>query len=289
LKGGLLSSIFTDVIQSIVFLLFLVLVLVLVLPRGDMGKLFTEGSFTLIGGVDLLLISLLQIISYPFHDPVLTDRGFLTDEKTMLKAFIISGLLGFASILAFSLIGVHARLEGMAASSNVPAMIARGLGLAGSFSILVIMVSSAASTIDSAFNSLSKLVAKELPMLAGISLPKPILMGGIMMVIISIIGNLPMIAGTDILKATTISGTMVIGLAPVFLLSRFVKFSPFSFHLSFWCGMLLGFAYVFNFIPAWMAIGEGKNALLLGVNLYGLIACFILFLTPVLVKKAISR
>jgi Na+/proline symporter len=289
MKGGLRSSIFTDVIQAVVFVVFLALVLILVLPKGDVGKLFTEGSFTLIGGVDLLLISLLQIISYPFHDPVLTDRGFLTEEKTMLNAFIISGLLGFAAILAFSLLGVHARLEGMAATSNVPAMIAKGLGLAGSFSILVIMVSSAASTLDSTFNSLSKLVAKELPQVAGIKLSRPILIGAIMMIIFSIIGNLPMIAGTDILKATTISGTMVIGLAPVFLLSRLVKHSPLSFHLSFWCGMFLGFAYVFNAIPSWASIGSGKNALLLGVNLYGLIMCFILFLLPVLIRNVMEK
>ena len=77
LKGGLRSSIFTDAIQTVIFIFFLALVLVLVLPSSGVAPLLHEGSFTLAGGVDLLLVSLLQIFSYPFHDPVLTDRGFI--------------------------------------------------------------------------------------------------------------------------------------------------------------------------------------------------------------------
>ncbi|MCB1966195.1 MAG: sodium:solute symporter, partial [Candidatus Accumulibacter sp.] len=70
LKGGLRSSIFTDVIQAIVFLLFLAVVVAVVLPAHTSTQLLGEGSFTLAGGVDLLLVALLQVFSYPFHDPV---------------------------------------------------------------------------------------------------------------------------------------------------------------------------------------------------------------------------
>lgn len=37
--------------------------------------------------------------------------------------------------------------------------------------------------------------------------------------------------------------------------------------------MLCVFSYAFGRLPSFMAIGEGKNALLLGVNLYGLLLC----------------
>ena len=77
------------------------------------------------------------------------------------------------------------------------------------------------------------------------------------MIVIAVLGNLPMIAGAEILAATTLSGTMVMGLAPVFLLQRWVGFSPWSFHLSFWPGLLLGVLLALGWIPAAWAIGEG--------------------------------
>ncbi|MDP2759295.1 MAG: sodium:solute symporter [Sideroxyarcus sp.] len=290
LKGGLRSSIFTDVIQAWVFMLFLGVVLLMVLPSHTPSKLLTEGNFALSGGMDLLLVALLQALSYPFHDPVLTDRGFITREKTMLRAFIVAGVLGFFAIVAFSLIGVHARLEGIK-GSNIPVAVARSLGLAGFFAMVAVMISSAASTLDSTFASLSKSVAQELPLLAGKSpSPRAMAIGAITMVVFAALGNLPMIAGTDILKATTISGTMVIGLAPIFLFSRWVNYSPLSFHLAFWTGMTLGLLHAANMIPPAWAIGDGKYATLLGTNLYGLILCTAGFFLPLLLpnKRALA-
>lgn len=139
----------------------------------------------------------------------------------MLKACCWSGALGFLAILAFSLIGVQARLDGLAPSGNVPALVAKSLGFAASFAMLAVMTSSAASTMDSTFASLSKFVGKDLPILAGRDrLKNPVLVGAFAMIVMAILGNIPMLAGTDILKATTISGTMVIGMAPVFCLHR---------------------------------------------------------------------
>ncbi|HEY9445675.1 MAG TPA: hypothetical protein VIQ62_01255, partial [Burkholderiales bacterium] len=101
------------------------------------------------------------------------------------------------------------------------------------------------------------------------------------MVIFALLGNLPMIAGTDILKATTISGTMVMGLAPVFLLAPLVRYSPWSFHLAYWPGVVLGVLYAAGEIPASWGLGTGKYAVLLGTNLYGLALCCAGFLVPV--------
>lgn len=286
LKGGLRSSIVTDIIQAIVFVLFVGLVLAFILPVHRPAELLAEGHFALDAGVDLLLVALLQVVSYPFHDPVLTDRGFITREKTMLRAFIISGVLGFISILAFSLVGIHARLEGMAASGNVPAEVARTLGFAGFFAMVAVMISSAASTLDSTFASLSKTVACDLPHIARRRpSPRAMSVGALTMAVFALLGNLPMIAGTDILKATTISGTMVIGLAPVFLFSRWVRYSPAAFHLSFWSGMTLGTLLAMNLIPPAWGIGGGKYALLLGTNLYGLILCTLGFFLPLALAR----
>ncbi|HEY5762953.1 MAG TPA: hypothetical protein VIS73_07075 [Rhodocyclaceae bacterium] len=290
LKGGLRSSIFTDAIQAVVFVLFLGLVLAFVLPMHPTSALLSEGEFALNNGGDLLLVALLQVLSYPFHDPVLTDRGFLTEEKTMLRSFIVAGLLGFVAILAFSLVGVHARLEGIAGGGNVPAAVARGLGFAGFFAMVAVMVSSAASTLDSTFSSLSKSVAQELPLLAARQPSTNARRVGLAaMIVFAIVGNLPMIAGTDILKATTISGTMVIGLAPIFLCSRFVSHSPLSFHLAFWSGMVLGLLLALGLIPQSWAIGTGKYALLLGTNAWGLLICTVGFFLPLALRQATAR
>ncbi len=150
----------------------------------------------------------------------------------------------------------------------------------------VLMIAAAGSTLDSTFASLSKVVAQELPAVAGRQPPASALRHGtVAMIVIAVLGNLPMIAGAEILAATTLSGTMVMGLAPVFLLQRWVGFSPWSFHLSFWPGLLLGVLLALGWIPAAWAIGEGKYALLLGVNLYGLLICTTGFLLPEIVRR----
>ena len=282
LKGGLRSSIITDVIQSVLFVAVLGVVLFFVLPQYGVARLMSVGDFRLNTGVDLLLVALLQVLSYPFHDPVLTDRGFITEEKTMLRAMIISGVLGFVCIFAFSLVGVHARLEGLPPGDNMPGAVAGTFGVLPYLLMTTIMIIAAGSTLDSTFASISKSVGQEMPLLAGRESGRNAIKIGIWtMIAFAVLGNLPMIAGTDILKATTVSGTMVMGLAPVFLLAPLVKHSPWSFHLAFWPGIILGALLATGGIPPSWAIGSGKYALLLGVNLYGLAICCTGFLLPV--------
>jgi Na+/proline symporter len=282
LKGGLRSSIVTDVIQSVLFVGVLAVILFVVLPQHGLPQLLSVGEFRLAGGVDLLLVALLQIFSYPFHDPVLTDRGFITREKAMLRAMIVAGVLGFVCIFAFSLVGVHAKLEGLPAGDNMPGAVALAFGTLPYLLMTVVMIMAAGSTLDSTFASVSKSIGQEVPLLAGRTPGKrAVIIGMWTMVAFALLGNIPMIAGTDILKATTVSGTMVMGLAPIFLLAPVVKHSPWSFHLAFWPGVVLGIVVAANAIPESWAIGDGKYALLLGANAYGLAICFAGFLLPV--------
>ena len=286
LKGGLRSSIVTDVIQAMLFVFVLGVVLFLVLPKHGLGTLLTVGDFRLNAGVDLLLVALLQVVSYPFHDPVLTDRGFITREKPMLRAMIVAGVLGFICIFAFSLVGVHAKLEGLPSGDNMPGAVALAFGTLPYLLMTVVMIVAAGSTLDSTFSAVAKSIGQELPMLAGRRPgPRAMVIGMWTMLAFAILGNLPMIAGTDILKATTVSGTMVMGLAPVFLLAPLVRHSPWSFHLAFWPGVALGILLASGLIPQSWAIGTGKYALLLGVNLYGLMICFAGFLLPLALQR----
>lgn len=281
LKGGLRSSIITDIVQSVLFVGVMAVVLAIVLPMHGLPTLLSAGDFRLGAGADLLLVALLQVVSYPFHDPVLTDRGFITEEKRMLRAFVVAGLVGFVCIFAFSLVGVHARLEGLPGGDNMPGAVALAFGIVPYLLMTAVMVVAAGSTVDSTFASISKAVGQDLPLLAGRQPASNAIRAGMWtMVAFAVLGNLPMLAGTDILTATTVSGTMVMGLAPVFLLAPLVGHSPWSFHLAFWPGMALGLMLALGYVPASWAIGDGRYALLLGTNLYGLLICFTGFLLP---------
>lgn len=290
LKGGLRSSIFTDIIQAVLFVVVMAVVLFVILPEHGTAQLLATGDWRLSAGLDLVFVAALQVLSYPFHDPVLTDRGFITEEKKMLRAMIVAGVLGFACIFAFSLVGVHARLEGLPSGDNMPGAVALAFGALPYLLMTIVMVMAAGSTLDSTFSSLAKSVGQEMPLLAGRAPgPRAVAIGMWAMLAIAVFGNLPMIAGTDILKATTLSGTMVMGLAPVFLLSPFVRYSPWSFHLAFWPGVVLGVTLAAGGVPAAWAIGTGKYALLLGANLYGLAICLAGFLLPLAWQRLRGR
>jgi len=137
------------------------------------------------------------IISYPFFDPVLTDRGFIGTPQTMVKSFFIGGGLAASFIFFFSIIGVYgawarehftstcdcsAGVKGFAATSACPSDwnpcadiasktiaetsdVARILGnqTFGAMEVIVnfIMITASLSTLDSTFTSASKLISLE--------------------------------------------------------------------------------------------------------------------------------
>ncbi len=76
------------------------------------------------------------------------------------------------------------------------------------------------------------------------------------------------------------------GLAPVFLLQRFVGYSPPSFHFSFSPEVIPGRLLAVRLIPSRWAIGTGRYALLLGTNVYGLLICTPGFLLPLAWQRA---
>ncbi|RYF74459.1 MAG: sodium:solute symporter, partial [Cytophagaceae bacterium] len=71
LKGGMSSSIMTDVIQLSLFMVLLTVILGFIVPRygGSLTPFVRSGRWELNQGVDLLLVALVQCFSYPFHDP----------------------------------------------------------------------------------------------------------------------------------------------------------------------------------------------------------------------------
>ena len=282
IKGGMRSSLLTDLIQMGLFVVLLTLILGFILPATPSGAagLIKEGSWTLDQGGNLLLVAILQSISYPFHDPVMTDRGFISPPKHTLTSFIWAAIIGGFAIILFSWVGIFGRITD-SVSPVVPA-VARLFGAPMLLLINLIMVTSAASTIDSTLTSATKLIHADVLQQAE---PK-VSTGRLTMLIVTILGTIPMFFNPAILSATTISGTMVLGLAPVFLFWK-LQAPKISYFLSIIAGLLAGLWLIFVPISDSYLISFGKYADLLTVNIIGSLLAFTGFLIPYWLKKKV--
>lgn len=277
-RGGLRSSLLTDALQMIFAGLLLAITLFVIAP--PLIHEWPQATPDMNGSaLTFALLALIQVFSYPFHDPVMTDRAFITRPKTMLKAFILAGVISGAFIVLFSLVGVFAQVQ-HATGSNAALSVSVALGLPMLLIFNVIMLTSAGSTLDSTFSSAGKLSILDWKAREDVS-ERSVHRARWVIVGLAILGNLPLLTiymgdqlGPAIIAATTISGTMVMGLAPIVLLS-FLPTSALNFHLAFWPGLILGglLAFAPSLFPAWIPVGSGKYALATGVNLYGLILC----------------
>lgn len=278
IKGGLSSSIFTDIIQMILFSVLLVVILwnVFSVENFSATEVINSGTWSFELGLNLFFAALIQSFSYPFHDPVLTDRAFITSPKVMRISFLWASLLGAICIVLFSIIGVYAQSQGLKGQAAVE--VGKAFGVIILLVINFIMITSAASTLDSTFSSFSKLLAIDL------TLGKSVSFGRISMAIIAILGTLPVFLNAEILSATTISGTMVIGLTPIFMFWK-IKVPKISFYLSVICGLVFGFILVFEWFPKALIFTEGKYANLLWVNIWGILSCIIIYMIPTWIKK----
>lgn len=278
IKGGLSSSILSDLIQMFLFviLLFVILHALFSNTQFTVTQVATSGVWSLETGGNLILAALLQVLSYPFHDPVMTDRGFISNRRVTLKAFFIAGTLGMILIILFSIIGIYAQELG--ATGQAAVIVAKSLGIVTMLAINFIMITSAASTMDSTFSSFAKLIAFDLKVGSTVS------MGRIAMILLAVFGSIPVFLGAEVLAATTVSGTMVMGLAPIFILYKF-KVPRISFYLAIITGIFYGIVLLFKWLPVSLYFSNGPYAELLWVNFYGLISCFIVYLTPTLFIK----
>jgi SSS family solute:Na+ symporter len=289
LLGGLRSSLLTDGAQMLLAAVLLVIILITLGPGLATTGIPTVASDTQLAGLTFCGLAFVQIFSYPFHDPVLTDRAFITSPRVMIKGFILAGVISGSFIFLFSLVGLYAlrfQIEG-SPSLAVPAL----LGLPMMLVFNAIMLTSAGSTLDSTFSSVAKVTGRDWSNHRGNPTEMQAYLGRWGIVAIALLGNLPLLSiylgdqvGPAIILATTISGTMVMGLAPIFLLAFIPGAGALSFHLAFWPGLLLGTLRVienalsWQFFPDWISLGGGKYALDLGVNTYGLLICTLGFL-----------
>ena len=298
-RSGLRGSLLTDGGQMVLASVLLAGILFFILPEFAARGLPQFPKAASMAGWTFAGLALVQAFSYPFHDPVLTDRGFITSPKIMLKGFILAGLIGGGFIFLFGFVGIYGRLEGL--GGNPSLVVPASFGITMLLIVNAIMMTSAGSTLDSTFASTAKLTARDFTGETGEPTERQLSTGRRTVIFIAVLGNLPLFSiyldsevGPAVIAATTISGTMVMGLAPIFMLAFLPGAGRWSFHLAFWPGILFGVimtlegAMGIQIVPSWIDIGVGKYADDLGVNLWGVGICTIGFLIGCLIELAMK-
>ncbi len=214
--GGLHASLRTDVFQMVVFIAVLVTLVFMVFSDGlvSIESLFSTPFVISEPGPILLVVALLQIWSYPMHDPVMMDRGFIADRKTTRLSFLHAGWISVLCILVFGSFGVIAGANA-AAGEEMNAVLNRLLGDLPMFLFNAALVISAMSTLDSTLSSSAKLVAVDMRVV------KPTIQNGrIVMVMFMLLGLAMVFFGSkDLFSAVAVSGTASMYLAPVVFFS----------------------------------------------------------------------
>ncbi len=218
--GGLRASLRTDVFQMAIFLGTLLLLVSLVIGshRVELGDLWFKPFEIGSPGPILMLVALLQIWSYPMHDPVMMDRGFLANRETTRKSFLHACWISFLCILAFGCLGVLAGANALS-GEQMNETLMRLLGAVPMLLFNACLVISAMSTLDSTLSSSAKLIAVDMGIMK-----VTIRNGRLVMMVFMILGLLLVFWGNqDLFSATAVSGTASMYLTPVILFSLWGK------------------------------------------------------------------
>ena len=214
--GGLSAALRTDVLQMLVFLVIFAMAFVALVtsPGFDIGAVLTsEGTSGSWNGQVLLLVAFLQVFSYPAHDPVMMDRGFIADRATTRRSFLHAFWISALCIVAFGFFGIQAAIVGAEYEGQ---LIGTWMGMFPSWIFIALLISlliSALSTLDSALASAARLVVDELKLS-----PRTLNGGRAAMVVFMILGALLTLWGNQTLfDAVAVSGTASMFLTPVLI------------------------------------------------------------------------
>jgi Na+/proline symporter len=212
MTGGLRASLRTDVLQMTLLLALLIALsgLMFVHPGFDLPAVLGSSPDVTGPGWILLAVALLQVWSYPLHDPVMMDRGFIADRDATRRSFLHAAWISTLCILAFGLLGVFAGLNASDGEALLDTL-ARLLGGPATVMLAAALVISAASTLDSTFSSASKLAIQDM------GLARANARNGRIAMLLFCLGGLALVfVGTDdLFAAVAVSGTASMFLTPV--------------------------------------------------------------------------
>ena len=220
--GGLSAALRTDVLQMLVFLVIFALAFgaLVTSPGFDLGAVLTsQGTSGSWNGQVLLLVAFLQVFSYPAHDPVMMDRGFIADRDTTRRSFLHAFWISGLCIIAFGFFGIQAAIIGAEYEGQ---LIGTWMGMFPPWLFVALLVSlliSALSTLDSALASAARLVVDELKLT-----PRTLNGGRVAMIVFMIAGALLTLWGNQTLfDAVAVSGTASMFLTPVLLVGLVLR------------------------------------------------------------------
>ncbi|MFY0678452.1 MAG: sodium:proline symporter [Neptuniibacter sp.] len=216
MMGGLHASLRTDFFQMVIFLVVLVFLVLIAIGDGHFSsELFAFKPFDITEpGPILLMVALLQVWSYPMHDPVMMDRGFIADRDTTRRSFKHAAWISSLCISAFGSLGVIAGVNAEAGES-MNAVLSRLLGEIPMFLFSATLIISAMSTLDSTLTSSAKMVVKDMRIL-----PLSLKSGRVVMSLFMLAGLVLVFVGNkDLFSAVAVSGTASMYLVPVIIFS----------------------------------------------------------------------
>lgn len=236
MMGGLSASLRTDVLQTVVLVGVLAVLLIRVTGTDgfDLPALLVTSPDMTSPGWILLAVAFLQIWSYPLHDPVMMDRGFLADRRTTRLSFIHACWISVICILAFGLLGVYAGVM-KTGGEDMLRTLTRLVGDGTMVLFNIALIISAISTLDSTFSSASKLTIVDMNM------AQETARNGRVSMVLFLLGGLVFLflGSKDLFSAVAVSGTASMFLTPVVIFSVWLNrdVAPWAFSIAFVAAM----------------------------------------------------
>ncbi len=243
--GGLTAALRTDVLQMAIFLVVFAAALVALLVSPDFSlsaALTAPGSSGGYLGWVLMVVAALQVFSYPAHDPVMMDRGFLADEATTRASFLHAFWISALCIVGFGLFGIQASLQGASYEDQLIGTWATMFPGWVFGALMLSLLVSALSTLDSALSSASRLVVEELHLA-----PRSLNGGRAAMLVFALAGTgLTLWGSQTLFDAVAVSGTASMFLTPVLIVGLVMNRNvPLWSYLVAWAAAMLGAAAYF--------------------------------------------
>ena len=242
--GGLHTALKTDVAQALLTIVAIMVLAVAMFahPLFSFNAIISSSNSPDNKGWILMIVAFIQIWSYPAHDPVMTDRGFLADRVTTKKSFYYAAPISMACISLFGLLGVFAQLNNAGGATEVTqtlnTLFSPAVMMLFSFALII----SAISTLDSTYASAAKLIAIDM------KLVKPTVKNGRLIMLGFLLAGLAFIAtgSKDLFDAVAISGTVSLFLAPVVFFSIWSSWEvkPWAIVVSFVSALVAGIIYM---------------------------------------------